>query len=273
MSEGPSYFTPSFIYLIRYNVYKKSDPFAPDNITVLNNSVLEFEAQLPSILERKYVAIVINLENPQACLNYLRNHLQLSQTYLLIIVFNSQATEEPMFRWNAAELGAHMVTNCFSSMCSALTICMYRKQGPYSCPYCEAMSFEEHELREHVSLFHESFQQCLCCTCPICKKTSRNFFSHIFHEHGDGSTEERTGWFSICIVQRRSDKAFLMVQERGGAGFWVPGGGINPGESFLKGKKVGCVQIRVCLSTLYFKKLVFKVKESPMLICLSTTTL
>ena len=236
MTDQPNYFNPNFIYLVKHNIYRKSEPFAPDNVVALNNTESDFESQLPNILEKHYIAIIIYLESHSLCLNYLRNFLQLSQTYLFVIVFNSQATEDPVFRWNASELGAHMITNCFSAACSALSICMYRKHGTYPCPYCEMNKFDEVELREHVSLFHESYPQSLCCTCPICKKMTRNFFSHIFHEHGDGVLEERTGFFSICIVQRQSDKAFLMVQERGSSGFWVPGGGLNAGESYMKGK-------------------------------------
>ena len=65
----------------------------------------------------------------------------------------------------------------------------------------------------------------------------RNFYKHLFYEHGEREPEERTGFFSICIVQRPSDKAFLMVQEHAGSGFWVPGGGLNPGESYTKGER------------------------------------
>lgn len=235
MPNRPRNFNPNFIYLIKHNIYRKSEPFALDNVVTLNNTEVDFESQLPKILEKQFVAIVIYMESPSLCLNYLRNYLQLSQTYLFVIVFNDHATEDATFRWSASELGAHMVTNSFTAAASALSICMYRKQGTYSCPFCEMTRFDEVELREHVSLFHESHKQNLCCTCPICKKMTRNFFRHIFHDHGDGVVEERTGLYSICIVQRPSDKSFLMVQERGSAGFWVPGGGLNPGESYVKG--------------------------------------
>jgi len=232
---NPTHLSPNFIYLVKHDFSKKTDPLSMDNLVSLSNSVIEFESQLPRILEMYYVAIVVYLESPQACLNYLRNHLQFSQTYLFIVVFHAQATEDASFRWNACSLSANMVTNNVSSLKSAISSAIYSKQGSYQCPYCEMNRFEESELREHVSLYHESYPQYLCCTCPICLRISRNFYTHIFHEHGEGTPEERTGCFSICIVQRQSDKAFLMVQERGSTGFWVPGGGLNPGETFVEG--------------------------------------
>ena len=62
-------------------------------------------------------------------MNYLRNYLQLSETYLFVIVYHELATEDANFRWSACELGAHMVTYDYVSLTTALSRALSTKTG------------------------------------------------------------------------------------------------------------------------------------------------
>lgn len=44
-----------------------------------------------------------------------------------------------------------------------------------------------------------------------------------------------TGVFALAVIRRRSDGRFLLTQEFGREGFWLPGGGVNRGESLQQG--------------------------------------
>eukprot|EP00877_Chromochloris_zofingiensis_P005820 jgi/Chrzof1/15239/Cz09g32180.t1 len=64
-------------------------------------------------------------------------------------------------------------------------------------------------------------------------RSTSNIARHLHDHHNPRGTgpEERTGVFALCIVRRPSDGKFLMTQEFAGSGFWVPGGGVDKGES------------------------------------------
>lgn len=64
-----------------------------------------------------------------------------------------------------------------------------------------------------------------------------NIARHL-HDHHDPTgapPERRTGAFALAVVRRPRDGKFLLVQEFAGAGFWLPGGGVDAGESLAAG--------------------------------------
>ncbi|EFJ44584.1 hypothetical protein VOLCADRAFT_95208 [Volvox carteri f. nagariensis] len=68
--------------------------------------------------------------------------------------------------------------------------------------------------------------------CPACRRWTSRLTRHINLYHGVSQlVDERTGVFALAVVRRPEDGKFLMVQERYGEGYWLPGGGADPGES------------------------------------------
>ncbi|GIL93440.1 hypothetical protein Vretimale_12727 [Volvox reticuliferus] len=72
--------------------------------------------------------------------------------------------------------------------------------------------------------------------CPACHKRTSRLTRHINLYHGPTQlVDERTGVFALAVVRRPEDGKFLMVQERYGEGYWLPGGGVDTGESLRQG--------------------------------------
>lgn len=76
----------------------------------------------------------------------------------------------------------------------------------------------------------------------MCGRHTSNIARHLhdYHKPTGGGPEERTGVFALCIIRRPSDGKFLMTQEYAGAGFWVPGGGVDPGETLVAAAEREC---------------------------------
>lgn len=68
--------------------------------------------------------------------------------------------------------------------------------------------------------------------CPACERRTSNLAVHVHTHHGPAghAPEHRTGDIVLLVIRRPADGKFLMVQEFGALGFWLPGGGVDEGE-------------------------------------------
>ncbi len=116
----------------------------------------------------------------------------------------------------------------------------------YACPYCGLQGLTEDGLHVHFPLYHVS-EANAAVTCPICSKScdakrGDPFPPHLENTHGppgrDGrpNLEELEGpslyAFALVVVRSEVTGKFLLVQEFGASGWWLPGGRIDPGEGF-----------------------------------------
>ncbi|GLI63618.1 hypothetical protein VaNZ11_006633 [Volvox africanus] len=154
-----------------------------------------------------------------------------------IIVWHSDATEDGIARIQAFQSGANMVTNNPEHLHEALQrITVIHGTGNFSCPWCELGGFSEHELWRHQPLYHIYEPDKLDARCPACRNWTSRLTRHINLYHGPTQlVDERTGVFALAVVRRPEDGKFLMVQERYGEGYWLPGGGVDTGESLRQG--------------------------------------
>jgi 8-oxo-dGTP pyrophosphatase MutT (NUDIX family) len=114
------------------------------------------------------------------------------------------------------------------------------------CPYdgCSRSGMDEHELCRHCEMDHgnENVLQC----CPICKSKrplgSRTwgFSTHLQHNHGPRfrvlekphSKESESVYCFALVICVNNKGEFLLVEECCKQGWWLPGGRVDPGESF-----------------------------------------
>ncbi|KAK9727630.1 putative 8-oxo-dGDP phosphatase NUDT18 [Basidiobolus ranarum] len=137
----------------------------------------------------------------------------------------------------------------------------------YECPLCPAnfasfTSTRQPSLRTHLPLYHTSASNVPINECPRCleiptkcskpsKQNPRWFPIHLQEEHSSNEiwptqslVAEELGVrkrrprpssgdcrFAVVVIRRESDGKFLMIEERGDAGYWFPGGEIDPEET------------------------------------------
>jgi ADP-ribose pyrophosphatase YjhB (NUDIX family) len=106
-------------------------------------------------------------------------------------------------------------------------------KSTYTCPYCNWSSFSFSQLYVHVPMYHTN-EGALPVKCQICHRPTRNFGVHLHEEHDPnpqhGPTATPLYAFSLVVCQRKQDNRFLVVQESGAMGFWLPGGRVEVGE-------------------------------------------
>ncbi|KAG2422965.1 hypothetical protein HXX76_015636 [Chlamydomonas incerta] len=110
-------------------------------------------------------------------------------------------------------------------------------QLSYACPWCGLSGLTGPELWLHQPLYHIYELDKTKVDCPMCRHHTSRLTRHINLRHnpaGPGA-DERTGVYALAVVRRPGDGKFLLVQERYGEGYWVPGGGVDPGESLVGG--------------------------------------
>ncbi len=123
----------------------------------------------------------------------------------------------------------------------------------FACPYCNQNGFTEDELWSHCPRYHGD--ENVTKVCPICAKRNKDvhekgdvyygFSSHLHYKHGPPSRrtnkeieqEERsmnmpTYSFALVVVQHPVTQKFVLVEECCKQGYWLPGGRVDPGETF-----------------------------------------
>jgi 8-oxo-dGTP pyrophosphatase MutT (NUDIX family) len=131
----------------------------------------------------------------------------------------------------------------------------------FTCPYpnCRTSGLTEDELVEHCPRYH--YNENVKMICPICTHYKIGDYNnpqgvkgwgysvHLHNSHGpvgrknqamsrdEKVREERaqnaaTYAFALVIVQHPVTKKFLLVEECCAQGYWLPGGRVDPGETF-----------------------------------------
>lgn len=107
----------------------------------------------------------------------------------------------------------------------------------YTCPYCKWSSFSFSQLYTHVPLYHTN-EDAISAKCDLCHRSTRNYAIHLHEDHNDEHPQRSIAAplyaFSLVVCQRKSDGRFLVVQESGSMGFWLPGGRVEVGEQLEK---------------------------------------
>ncbi|KAF6254460.1 NUDIX hydrolase domain-like protein [Scenedesmus sp. NREL 46B-D3] len=205
----------------------------------------------------------------------IEQQLQIAQTLrtasatLFIACWHPKATEDAAVRWRAFQAGANMVTHCRHALAEALHKISQQQQHHNEldlgglgqeaaasaaaaaaaaaqncmCDWCGLPGLSPAEYWFHQQLYHIHHAN-KSGTCQVCGKHSHNLARHLHDSHDPAGTppEERTGVFALAIVRRPSDGKFLMTQEFAGSGFWVPGGGVDAGESLEEGAVRECLE-------------------------------
>eukprot|EP00798_Chlamydomonas_sp_ICE-L_P001316 gene1316-32669_t len=159
-----------------------------------------------------------------------------------IIFCHPAAVEDPAGRWSAFARGANMVTSFRSEVKEALRrvsgIAKVAGAG-LTCPWCGSTGLAKpKDLYLHFSMYHINALD-LKGPCPACEADTKVGL-HLHTDHSGVKQPGRRGVYALLVVRRPSDGKFLMCQERFGTGFWLPGGGLDPGESLQAGALREC---------------------------------
>lgn len=154
------------------------------------------------------------------------------------VVYSNQAAPDAALRdVCATKYYVHMVTDVFEHFQREIAaIGAENMEGPFTCSVCNKTKLTEYELWRHAPQYHVNEKKTHSAICPVCKNAVRALLPHIYNAHGPPGihSDERKliplCSFGLCVIQRKSDKKFLVVQEYNNQGFWLPGGGIDPGE-------------------------------------------
>jgi hypothetical protein len=161
-----------------------------------------------------------------------------------IAIYDPSAAYNPVARLRYIDAGASMVAHDVSSILKTLTKSVLHvgmSGGNYRCPYCNFYSLTLQELRDHMPVYHINCPRDKgSIECPICRKDIyKPLQVHIHDDHGpnagrNGGDLPRPAFygFSLVICRHPVTRTFLMCQEFAGQGFWVPGGAVDPGESY-----------------------------------------
>ena len=135
-----------------------------------------------------------------------------------------------------------MITNSVSQITHVLLQLIQLAQPDentnYACPYCKTRSLSFKQLYIHVPLYHTN-EEMMTADCEICRKTVRNYAVHLHEDHLQKTHRSPSAVplyaFALVVCQRKTDKRFLIVQESGSMGFWLPGGRVEVGEQLQTG--------------------------------------
>jgi len=107
----------------------------------------------------------------------------------------------------------------------------------YTCPYCQWPSLSFSQLYVHAPLYHTN-EQALAAKCEICKRLTNHIGVHLQEDHIEKDPKRPSASplyaYALVVCQRKQDQRFLVVQESGSMGFWLPGGRVEVGEQLDK---------------------------------------
>ena len=160
------------------------------------------------------------------------------------VVFSSIASVNLVERYSCCSTyEANMVSDVPSHLQKSLApLLLESGTGNRTCPVCGKRCLTDAELWAHAPQFHVGGKKNFTlreCPCPICGSNSNRelLLPHLFEDHTPPGVHHVAGRkfipvvsFGLCVIQRHSDKKFLVVQEYDNQGYWLPGGGIDPGE-------------------------------------------
>jgi 8-oxo-dGTP pyrophosphatase MutT (NUDIX family) len=159
-----------------------------------------------------------------------------------ILYFDPNLSHCPARRLTLFDYGVNMVAYDLSSIHQVLSESVLfagLNHGCISCPICRLPNLTEEELWYHMPSYHinapnEKFSK----KCPICgEMASRPLQCHIHDNHGPNSSMSHPKTpkfygFSLVVCRHPETGKYLLCQEFCNQGFWVPGGAVDPGETF-----------------------------------------
>jgi 8-oxo-dGTP pyrophosphatase MutT (NUDIX family) len=122
----------------------------------------------------------------------------------------------------------------------------------FDCPGCSQTGLHEDALWYHWAQVHgrELPRNLVCPICSVLFGDSTQhgdptwgYGNHLFHHHGPPSRKafpagmsrkHPTYGFSLVIIQHPTTKKFALIEEGAQAGWWLPAGGVDPGEGFTQ---------------------------------------
>ena len=162
-----------------------------------------------------------------------------------IAIYDPSAAYNPELRLRYIDAGASMIAHDVDSIVVTLTksvLHVGESGGSYTCPYCDFYSLTEKELRDHMPVYHINCPRDKgSIQCPLCRKTVyKPLQVHIHDDHHPSARRRQpppipSFYGSALVICRHPEtQTFLMCQEFAGQGFWVPGGAVDPGETYMK---------------------------------------
>eukprot|EP00128_Syssomonas_multiformis_P001312 Colp12_sorted_trinity150504_noHs@7025 len=155
------------------------------------------------------------------------------------VVIEETADVDPTRRAQLFAHGTSMYTSDIAQSVDALQLASkaVAEKGSLTCPYCKLSDLTEDGLWSHMPLQHINDPN-ISCKCPCCGKDVQNIFVHYHNKHGPVGRGEHpnenypdTALYAFALVVcQRSDGRFLLVHEFANAGFWLPGGRVDPSE-------------------------------------------
>jgi 8-oxo-dGTP pyrophosphatase MutT (NUDIX family) len=208
------------------------------------------DVAVQSLTTRRDICAVIFLCATEETLPWAQRQCQRLATLrpeLFRVVFSQHASESSLVERYACctEHEAHMVSHVPAHILKSLRpILSECGTGKLRCPICGKNGLTSEEMWRHAPQYHVGNKKgCSLADypCPICGLTMSKepLLPHIFESHAPtGSAHAAAAArkfvpyvaFGLCVIQRKSDGKFLVVQEYDNQGFWLPGGGIDPGE-------------------------------------------
>merc|ERR550537_1876394 len=177
--------------------------------------------------------------------NLIMEKLKTSSTVCFFIVWSQRAESDCVFRETCSSIGANMITYNLNSVQHVIDVMLeqFRVRGNLTCTECGLQNLTEDALWHHLPLYHISKPNGqMCRKCPLCNERVRpNLQVHYRNCHGlcarnevEAETNVLVGLscFALVVV-RRSYGRYLLVQEFGSSGFWLPGGRTDPGEDLV----------------------------------------
>lgn len=180
------------------------------------------------------------------------NELSANFPSTFVVIVSQTLAEFPLARQVLiGSLGVHMVvgssTHSSTSLLEILnSICLpTHNNGKLTCTICNKKNLTHEGIYAHLPQYHGNtpFSKHANTKCPVCKErfSKSDMVNHFFHEHPPSGPpipnriKVSLFTFSLVVTRRKKDGKFLMVQEFCNQGYWLPGGGVDPGECPIKG--------------------------------------
>ena len=192
------------------------------------------------------VALFLDSSGREEDVKLIRKYFQTA----FVVFYRPEAAFNPSMRLSLFEAGANMVAHDVESiiytMHRAVLLNNHKRKGNIVCPYCGLGGLTEDDLWYHFPAYHiNNPSESATLMCPICHQHHDDPLQVHIHEcHGpnarrDSGQSHRGGGgrvrvhsytFSLVVCRHPISKRYLLCQEFGNQGFWLPGGGVDAGE-------------------------------------------
>jgi len=170
------------------------------------------------------------------------------------IIWHENATTDLVLRQNCEHMGVNAVIRNregFEEIVRELQKCAPDDAGKnlntFTCILCKMAGLSLKAFCHHYPLYHISVPN-RTQQCPVCLETVPSLQVHVHEDHFHPlygiPMEKSTGVFALACVYlgHGADRRWLLVQEYGSCGFWLPGGQLNEGETLIQGVQRECLE-------------------------------